>query len=223
MNETIINEIEIYQTRGWNFSNRITRILSYAFLLSISGLAIYYVFTETPRYFNFTPQSYGPYWQNRFLLFFHIIGSTIALFTGLIQFISPIRKNYPKFHRILGRIYVIGVLTGSIGSIYLSLNSVIGWMFGTALFTQSIIWIFCTVMAIICIYQRKIEAHQIWMTRSYISTFGFVTFRMVSETSILADVDIDARYAIIAFSGMVQSLFIYEIFRQVKDLVKADK
>ena len=42
-------------------------------------------------------------------------------------------------------------------------------------------WLVTTGMAIYCIRRRNIKAHREWMIRSYLVTFAFVTFRIVTD------------------------------------------
>src|ERR1039458_8113 len=47
---------------------------------------------------------------DRHLLIPHVLGSIIALLAGPVQFSSRFRQRHLKFHRVLGRIYVISVV-----------------------------------------------------------------------------------------------------------------
>src|SRR5580692_4118020 len=50
---------------------------------------------------------------DRHLLVPHTLCGVIALLAGPIQFSSRLRRRYLKFHRALGRIYVISVFIGA--------------------------------------------------------------------------------------------------------------
>src|ERR1035441_2983067 len=65
--------------------------------------------TDYPMYHAYRLQVIA----DRHLLIPHALCSVIALLAGPIQFSSRLRNRHLKFHRILGRIYVISVFIGA--------------------------------------------------------------------------------------------------------------
>jgi hypothetical protein len=57
---------------------------------------------------------------DRHLLIPHTLFSLIALLAGPMQFSSRLRQHHPKFHRVLGRIYVISVFIGALSGVALA-------------------------------------------------------------------------------------------------------
>lgn len=45
-------------------------------------------------------------------------------------------------------------------------------------------WFVTTGMAYISVRRKKIQQHKEWMIRSYVVTFAFISFRMLSDSSI---------------------------------------
>src|SRR5487761_1011304 len=72
--------------------------------------------TDYPMYHAYRLQVIA----DRHLLIPHTISGLIALLAGPLQFSSRIRQRYLKFHRYLGRIYVISVFVGSFTGIALA-------------------------------------------------------------------------------------------------------
>ena len=52
------------------------------------------------------------------------------------------------------------------------------WVFGAGLAGLAVAWIVTTGLAFAAIRRGLIHQHQEWMTRSYVVTFAFVTFRI---------------------------------------------
>src|ERR1035441_3177465 len=65
--------------------------------------------TDFPMYHAYRLQVIA----DRHLLIPHVLCGTIALLAGPLQFSSRFRQRYLKFHRALGRIYVISVFIGA--------------------------------------------------------------------------------------------------------------
>ena len=57
---------------------------------------------------------------DRHLLIPHTLCGVIALLAGPVQFSSRLRQRHLKFHRVLGRVYVISVFIGALTGIALA-------------------------------------------------------------------------------------------------------
>lgn len=113
---------------------------------------------------------------DRHLLIPHTICGTIALLAGPLQFSSRLRQRYLKFHRVLGRMYVISVFVGAFTGIALAAGR--PGLPGTSM--QAAAWIVCTTAAFITARHRQIVQHRQWMARSYAVTFTFVSSRVLN-------------------------------------------
>src|ERR1700751_2467970 len=65
--------------------------------------------TDYPMYHAYRLQVIA----DRHLLIPHTLCGVIALLSGPLQFSSRFRQRHLKFHRVLGRIYVISVFVGA--------------------------------------------------------------------------------------------------------------
>jgi uncharacterized membrane protein len=113
---------------------------------------------------------------DRDLLIPHVLCGAIALLSGPIQFSSRFRQRHLKFHRILGRAYVVSVFIGAFTGIALAAGR--PGLPGT--FMQAVAWIVCTTAAFITARNRQITQHRQWMARSYAVTFTFVSSRVLN-------------------------------------------
>ena len=60
---------------------------------------------------------------NRFVdpfLFVHVAGAATALLVGPFQMLPGLRGRWPGLHRLLGRVYVLGCLSGGVGGVALA-------------------------------------------------------------------------------------------------------
>lgn len=113
--------------------------------------------------------------HDRFLLFPHALGGTLALLIGPLQFSSRFRQKHLKFHRVLGRVYVFSVCIAAGVALILTQGS--GIEPGT--YVQVGLWITCTLAALLTARNRQLVKHRQWMIRSYAMTFTFVTLRLL--------------------------------------------
>jgi uncharacterized membrane protein len=113
---------------------------------------------------------------DRHLLIPHVLSSVIPLLAGPVQFSSSFRQRHLKFHRVLGRIYVISVFVGALTGVALAAGR--PGMPGTCV--QAAAWVVCTTAALITARNRQIDRHRKWMVRSYAVTFTFVSSRVLN-------------------------------------------
>jgi uncharacterized membrane protein len=128
--------------------------------------------TDYPMYHAYRLQVIA----DRQLLIPHTLAGIIALVAGPLQFSSRFRQGHLKFHRVLGRIYVICVFVGSFTGIALAAGR--PGLPGTSM--QAAAWMVCTTAAFLTARNRQIIQHRQWMARSYAVTFTFVSSRVLN-------------------------------------------
>jgi uncharacterized membrane protein len=128
--------------------------------------------TDYPMYHAYRLQVIA----DRHLLIPHTFCAVVALLAGPVQFSSRFRQRHLKFHRVLGRVYVISVFIGALTGIALAAGR--PGMPGTCM--QAAAWIVCTTAAFITARNCQIAQHRQWMVRSYAVTFTFVSSRVLN-------------------------------------------
>ena len=128
--------------------------------------------TDYPMYHAYRLQVIA----DRHLLIPHTLAGIFALLIGPLSFSSRIRQRHLKFHRVLGRIYVISVFIGAATGVTLAAGRP-GFP-GTC--GQAAAWIVCTTAAFIAARNRQMAPHRQWMARSYAVTFTFVSSRVLN-------------------------------------------
>ncbi len=112
------------------------------------------------------------------MLYIHIIFSVLALVIGPFTLFSKFREKNIKLHRILGKIYMIGILFGSVSGLYLAIYATGGVVSQLGFSALSILWMITGYQALVKIKEQKIYDHQQWMIRNYSLTFAAVTLRI---------------------------------------------
>jgi hypothetical protein len=156
--------------------------LKKSLLIVASLVALFFVYQSVLRYFSWSEAAYGYYWPYRLPLIVHVIGGLIALLAGVWQIWTGLNAQSMSIHPWTGRLYVAGVLLGSFGALVLSVVSALyGFAWAVGLVCLALAWLSTTGMALYAIRKRKLVLHKQWMVRSYIVTFAFVVFRLVTD------------------------------------------
>ena len=146
--------------------------------LLIAASAYFYYDNAIAYLFGYRNERFGETLFNNQLWFVsHIIGATCSLFLGPIQFWKFIRTKYIRYHRLAGKIYIIGSLVAGVSAFRLSLiYDCIGCRY--SLIILSFLFLLTTALAWYAILQRNIIAHQQFMVRSYTCALAFVFVRL---------------------------------------------
>lgn len=191
-------------------------LLVWAFLFLFAGK---FVLNDAIPYFGFNEEVYGRFWGMKWPLIGHVSGGLIALVLGPFQFWSGFRNRYLKVHRWTGRLYLTGILIGTVSSVTLALTTgiAIHWTWAISLLFLAMAWFFTAAMAFRFILLRRINLHKEWMIRSYVVTFAFVLFRWLNSTPLFVEMgNFIERGPTMIWVSWVIPLFITEIILQWK-------
>jgi len=110
----------------------------------------------------------------------HIALAAIITIGGPLQLMKKIRTNFPKFHRINGRIYISSAFLISIAGLYLAwIRESVGGLIGSIFITINGILIFiCAFYTIKFAVKRKLDEHQKWALRLFLAMSGVWFFRV---------------------------------------------
>jgi hypothetical protein len=111
----------------------------------------------------------------------HAIGGILALLSGPLQFSNRFRHLHPKFHRVLGRVYVASVFVAAPLAVVMSnhRHDPSAIHFVAANIVQAGTWLLVTAAAFLTARNRHFQQHREWMVRSYAVTFTFVGTRVL--------------------------------------------
>ncbi|MBE7099134.1 DUF2306 domain-containing protein [Bacillus cereus] len=148
------------------------------------------------------------------MLFIHITTSIVALVIGPFTLSTKFREKNINRHRIVGRIYMVGILLGGVSGLYLSFYATGGLVAKLGFGLLSVFWLTSAYQALNRVKNKKIKDHRNWMIRNYSLTFGAVTLRIwLPLFIVLFGIErFELSYAIIAWLAWVPNLIAAELF-----------
>ncbi|MGN5650436.1 DUF2306 domain-containing protein [Bacillus sp. Brlt_9] len=163
------------------------------------------------------------------MLFVHITTSILALVIGPFSLSEKFREKNINRHRLIGRIYLVGILLGGISGLYLAFFATGGLVAKLGFGLLSSLWLVTAYQALMTVKNKKIQDHRNWMIRNYSLTFGAVTLRIwLPLFIVLFGIEHFERcYAVISWLAWVPNLIIAELYlrrrtNKGKPLIKQD-
>jgi uncharacterized membrane protein len=150
-----------------------------------SGIAVMmaYVIYHNER---FLIEPTNPIWQHyahfKWWLLPHGVFGALVLLLAPLQFSDRLRRRFTKWHRIAGRVYVVGVLgLAPLGAYIQYYQERMGFprSFTVLAGVDAAMLITTTVIAFLFAYKRRIAQHRQWVTRSYAVALVFIGGRFV--------------------------------------------
>ncbi|WP_242256893.1 DUF2306 domain-containing protein [Bacillus cereus group sp. BfR-BA-01379] len=148
------------------------------------------------------------------MLFTHITTSIVALVIGPFTLSTKFRERNINRHRIIGRIYMVGILLGGVSGLYLAFYATGGLVAKLGFGLLSVFWLTSAYQALNRVKNKEIKEHRNWMIRNYSLTFGAVTLRIwLPLFIVLFGIErFELSYAIIAWLAWVPNLIVAELF-----------
>lgn len=167
--------------------------------------------TLKPADISFAEQK-AIYLAHHAMLILHIVPSMLAILIGPFQFLPQFRKGrLLKLHRWLGRAYLLSVLLGGIGGLYMAQFGYGGLIAELGFATLALLWLYSGYMAYKRIRNKEIEAHRQWMIRNYALTFAGTMLRVWMPIAIVAlGMEFVTAYRAIAWLCWVPNLLLAE-------------
>lgn len=152
------------------------------------------------------------YWHRRYALMLHVGGGSIALSLGLLQTYLGLSGRTRRLHRWLGYFYLASGAIATAAAFYLALAmEPVAWIYSSGLIGLGLAWWVTTAIAYACVRRGALLEHRAWMLRSYVVTFGFVTFRAVQLWLVSFGITSEERsYDVAAWACWVVPLLLVE-------------
>jgi len=160
---------------------------------------------------NFFEEQRAVYVAHLAMLMVHIVGAMLAILIGPFQFLPGLRKGrWLKVHRWLGRTYLLSILFGGLGGLYMAQFAYGGIISRFGFGALAILWLYTGYRAYKHIRNKEIEVHRQWMIRNYALTFAGVMLRIYLPLSMGLGFDFVTAYVIIAWLCWVPNLLVAE-------------
>jgi uncharacterized membrane protein len=113
------------------------------------------------------------------MMFIHGIPGAVALFLGVFQFSSRLRRKHLRLHRVMGRIYVGCVFVAAPVALFISHARPLPTGFMVSLI-HATGWLLTTATALYSVRVGNIQQHREWMMRSYPFAMVFIVARAIN-------------------------------------------
>lgn len=145
----------------------------------IITLSVYFFLDNVIAYFyGYRGPSFGnSIFNNQLWVVMHMVGGTMTLLLGPLQFWPSIRNRFLSFHRMAGKIYMTGIALIGISASRLSLVSPCVPC-RISLFLLTVFAVLATFFAWKAIKKRNLKVHRQMMVRSYVCVLAFVAVRV---------------------------------------------
>jgi uncharacterized membrane protein len=188
------------------------RKIGWGVMTFLAGL----VFLYAASYLTLNPDNYFPeqklvYMLHTTGLLMHIVGAMLAVIIGPFQFLPRSRsRRFLNVHRWLGRTYLLAVLVGGLGGLYMAPLSYGGLTTHLGFACLGILWLFSGWKAYRHIRRKEIESHREWMMRNYALTFAGVMLRVWMPLSGAVGLEFLPSYLVVAWLCWVPNLLVAE-------------
>ena len=152
-------------------------------LFGVFGLLLAYVLYHDE---GFLVHPKDPIWLHyqpfKWWLLPHGLGGACAILLGSLQFSEQRRQRYQKLHRVLGRIYIVGVFVAAPLGVYIQyFEERLGdsRSFTVAAVVNAILLMGTTAVALVFIWKGRVQPHRQWMTRSFSVALVFLEARVI--------------------------------------------
>ena len=187
--------------------------IGWVFLLLMAVLPVLYslgYLTLNPENFTFTQQK-AVYTAHITMLMLHIVPAMLAILIGPFQFLPRLRKGrLLKIHRWLGRAYLLSILFGGIGGLYMAQFAYGGIITELGFGALASLWLYSGYRAYRHIRNKEIEQHREWMIRNYALTLAGLMLRVWVPLSGPAGIDFTTAYMFIGWLCWVPNLLVAE-------------
>lgn len=178
-----------------------------ALALAVAGQSLKFT-TGNPAHFS--PEFAPKYLAHLNVVRAHGVAAITLLALGPLQFLDPFRRRFPRVHRVLGRVYLVGILVASITGFRMGLMAHGGPLAEVAFCTFAVMWLLTGAKALERILRRDIVGHRAWMIRNFALTFGAVTLRVYLNFFQWLGQDFDAIYVACAWAGWIPNMLFAE-------------
>ena len=192
----------------------------YVVFSMIAGASAYVMYHNERFLFD----SSDPTWQRfepfKWWLLPHAVFGAIVLLLAPLQFSDRLRQRYTKAHRVIGRLYVLGVFGLAPLGVYIQYYQERLGMprsFTVLAAVDAFMLITATSIAGLFAYKRKIALHRQWVIRSYAVALVFIAGRFVMGVTGWETLGVEIVQAII-WSCLALSVVFADIAINWKDI-----
>ncbi len=156
--------------------------------IALGAISIDFLVGVHAKYHAVTAEAYTMFWSRRGWLWTHLAGGVATIVLGPLQFLSRWPRPFARLHRCSGRIYLLGMLVGSVGATGLIATSPAPFEIRSAFAATALAWLATGLVALAAIRRADVPTHRRWMIRNYLVTLSPVTFRLFLHGAVAAGI-----------------------------------
>lgn len=184
--------------------------LLYFLAFGVAGYAIF-AYSVLPLGSLMHPEMKANFLAHAAGIYAHIFAASVALVLGPFQFSAQLRQKHRDLHRWLGRTYLtVGVLVGGLSGLYMSQYAFGGPLAKLGFAVLAICWLYTGLRAYLAVRRGAIDEHRKWMIRNFSLTFAAVTLRFYLPASMVAGIEFEIAYPIIAWLCWIPNVVFVE-------------
>ena len=159
--------------------SRMALHLAWAALWLLLGIAsLEFLLAAYGKYRHLDSAAYGMFTTRRGWLWMHLAGGLTTVLLGPVQFFTQWRHRYPHPHRLVGRLYLSGLLVAATGAVGLIASSPAPFAIRLAFSATALAWLTSALTGLVAIRRGAVERHRRWMVRHYAVTLAPILFRL---------------------------------------------
>lgn len=152
----------------------------------LAAIALAILRRDALPFFTISPETYGRFWPHMPIMAAHILGGTVAVLVGPLQFWERLRRSRPRLHRMVGYSYLLAVAFGAASAFYMSfdieLTRTVG--FAVGLFCLAVCWSGTALLGWFAAAGRDFTLHRQMLAQNYALTLSFVVSRWLFDLPI---------------------------------------
>jgi len=202
---------------------RLVRRIGWAIVwLALGMISIDFLLTVYGKYHHPDSGAYNMFLSRRGWLWTHLAGGALTIVLGPFQFLTRWPRAYPRLHRWMGRIYMVGMLIACAGATGLIATSPAPFEIRAAFAATALAWSTTALVALIAIHGGRVWTHRRWMIRNYLVTLSPITFRILLKALIAMELaPSPTMIATLLWLSWLLPLLIYEGIYRIVDLMRA--
>ena len=159
--------------------SRMALHLAWAALWLLLGIAsLEFLLAAYGKYRHLDSAAYGMFTTRPGWLWMHLAGGLTTVLLGPVQFFTQWRHRYPHPHRLVGRLYLSGLLVAATGAVGLIASSPAPFAIRLAFSATALAWLTTALTGLVAIRRGAVERHRRWMVRHYAVTLAPILFRL---------------------------------------------
>lgn len=183
-------------------------------VFAVIAIMLIYVLFHNER---FVVEPDNPAWQRyepfKWWLLPHALAGALVILLAPLQFSDRLRLRFTKLHRVLGRLYVAGVIILAPTGAYIQyFQERLGLprSFTVLAVVDAAMLLVTTLVALVFAYKRKIAQHRQWMIRSYAVALVFLEVRFILGVTGWEQLGVEIVQAVI-WSCLAMSLLLADL------------